>query len=118
MHDFVDLVMTPYCYKAQVVSVYDGDTITAVVDLGFNVKMKIKVRLAGINAPEIRGTQRQEGLKTRDFLRSLILDKEIILKTQKDKKGKYGRYIGVIYFEDKNVNDLLVENKLAEKKEY
>jgi len=110
--------MTPYCYKAHVISVYDGDTVTSVVDLGFNVKMKNKARLAGINAPEIRGKERQEGLKSRDYLRSLILDKEVVLKTRKDKKGKYGRYIATIYLDDQNINELLVENKYAVKKEY
>ena len=110
--------MKPYYYNATVIKVYDGDTITAIVDLGFSVKMKIKVRLAGINAPEVRGKSRPEGLKTRDFLRSLILNKDIVIKTTKDKKGKYGRYIGVIYMEDKNVNEMLVEKQLAVKKEY
>ena len=101
-----------------VIKVYDGDTVTALVDLGFKIKTTIKVRLAGINAPEVRGKSRPEGLKTRDFLRDLILDQEVIIQTQKDKKGKYGRYIGVIYLKDKNVNELLVEKKLAVKKEY
>ncbi len=110
--------MKPYYYKANVTSVYDGDTITATVDLGFNVKMKIKVRLAGINAPEIRGKQRPEGLKSRDYLRSLILDKDVVLHTRKDKKGKYGRYIATVYIDNKNVNDLLVENNHAVKREY
>tara|TARA_R110000796_G_scaffold19255_1_gene57846 strand:- start:6676 stop:7008 length:333 start_codon:yes stop_codon:yes gene_type:complete len=110
--------MRPYTYKAKIISVYDGDTVTAQADLGFGVKMKIKVRLAGINTPEVRGKERPEGLKSRDFLRNLILDKEVIIQTSKDKKGKYGRYIGVIYIDDKNVNEILVENNLAEKKEY
>jgi micrococcal nuclease len=110
--------LTPYCYGATIVKVYDGDTVTAVVDLGFKIKMTIRVRLAGINAPEVRGASREEGLKTRDYLRGLILNKKVMIKTQKDKKGKYGRYIGVLYINDKNINELLVENQLAEKKEY
>ena len=116
MYDTMDI--TPYCYNALITKVYDGDTVTALVDLGFKIKTTIKVRLAGINAPEVRGKSRLEGLKTRDFLRDLILDQEVIIQTQKDKKGKYGRYIGVIYLKDKNVNELLVEKKLAVKKEY
>lgn len=116
MYDTMDI--TPYCYNALITKVYDGDTVTALVDLGFKIKTTIKVRLAGINAPEVRGKSRPEGLKTRDFLRDIILDQEVIIKTQKDKKGKYGRYIGVIYLKDKNVNELLVEKKLAVKKEY
>jgi len=88
------------------------------IDLGFNITNKIKIRLYGINAPEIRGEQRPEGLKSRDYLRSLILDKDIIIQTLKDKKGKYGRYIGIIHLEDKNINELLVESGHAVKKEY
>ena len=41
--------MQPYYYKAKVVSVYDGDTITCVIDLGFSLSAKIKVRLLGID---------------------------------------------------------------------
>ena len=98
--------------------VYDGDTITVSLDLGFGISMRTKVRLAGINAPEVRGAQRPEGLKSRDYLRSLILDKKVVIETQKDKKGKYGRYIGVVYLEKVNGNELLVEKKLAQKKTY
>jgi micrococcal nuclease len=108
----------PYFYKAKIISVYDGDTVTAVIDLGFETTKKIKIRLYGINAPEIRGKQRPEGLKSRDYLRSLVLDKDVIIQTLKDKKGKYGRYIGIIHLGDENVNELLVESGHAVKKEY
>ena len=110
--------MKPYCYKAKVLKVYDGDTITVSLDLGFGVSMISKIRLAGINTPEVRGAERQEGLKSRDYLRALILHKNVIITTERDKKGKYGRYIGVIYLDNMNVNELLVEKKLAEKKVY
>ena len=107
-----------YTYKAKVLSVYDGDTLTAECDLGFSIKLKVKVRLAGINAPEVMGQQRTDGLKTRDFLRSLVDGKNIILQTTKDKKGKYGRYIGKIWLDNLCVNDLLVSKGLAVYKEY
>jgi len=110
--------MKPYFYKAKILSVYDGDTVTAMVDLGFEIRKKIKIRLYGINAPEIRGKQRPEGLKSRDYLRSLILYKNVIIQTFKDKKGKYGRYIGIIHLDDENINEVLVESGHAEKKEY
>ena len=110
--------MKPYCYKAKVLKVYDGDTITVALDLGFGISMKTRVRLAGIDAPEIRGGEREEGLKTRDYLRALILHQNVIIETRKDKKGKYGRYIGVVYHQDINVNELLVEKKLAEERNY
>ena len=108
-----------YTYKATIVSVYDGDTVTADIDLGFRVWIRDeKLRLSRINTPEVRGVQRPEGLISRDWLRDMILGKEVIIKTIKDKKGKYGRYIVEIYFDGQNINDLLVENGLAEYKEY
>lgn len=111
-----------YEYNAKIISVYDGDTVTAEVDLGFNVTITEKFRLVRINAPEVRGEEREDGLKSRDRLRELILNKNVIIKTLKDRKGKYGRYLAEIYInqddETTNVNDWLVTENLAEYKEY
>ncbi len=113
-----------YKYLAKVTFVYDGDTCTVDMDLGLNTWVHDeKIRLARINTPELRGDERDQGLKSRDFLRELIAGKEVFIETEKDKKGKYGRYIGEIWLEqspDKwiNVNDLLVEKGFAEYKEY
>ena len=103
-----------YEYKAFVRKVYDGDTITVDIDLGFDVVLKNqKIRLSRINAPEIRGDQRPAGLKSRDALRSKIGNKWILIKTKKDKKGKYGRWLADIFLEDKNINDWLMAEGLA-----
>lgn len=113
-----------YEYKARVVSVYDGDTIRINVDLGFGVENKgndgkgMIVRLYGINAPELRGDEKAEGFKSRDYLRSLIQDKEVIIKTIKDETEKYGRYLGKIYLGDLYVNDDLVQKGYAKTAEY
>ncbi len=109
-----------YFYKAHVVSVYDGDTCRVDIDLGLHVWVRDeKIRLARIDAPEIRGEERQQGLASRDFLRQLILDRDIYLETIKDKKGKFGRYIGEIWVQDENgeyfnVNDRMVDEGFAE----
>ncbi len=108
-----------YFYRAEVVSVYDGDTCRVNVDLGFNTKlMNEKIRLSKIDAPELRGESREAGLASRDFLRELILGKEIYLETEKDRKGKYGRYLGTIWVQNENgeyinVNELLIEKGFA-----
>jgi len=113
-----------YLYKAKIISVYDGDTCRADIDLGLKVWIKNeKLRLLRIDAPELRGDEREEGLKSRDFLREQIADKEVILQTRKDKQGKYGRYLAEIWMEDtegnwQNVNDLMVDEGFAEYKEY
>ena len=105
-----------YVYSAKVVSVYDGDTITIDIDLGFGIVMKKqKVRLFGIDTPEIRGEEREQGLISRDFLREKILDKEVIIQTIKDKTGKYGRWLGIIYIENTNINELLITEGYAER---
>ncbi len=109
-----------YHYRAVVVSVYDGDTIRVDVDLGLRSwRHRERIRLARINAPEIRGAQRPAGLAARDFLRELLEGREILLQTIKDRTGKYGRYLGEIWLKQDsgdylNVNDLLVEKGHAE----
>ncbi len=112
-----------YYYLAYVDKVYDGDTITVTIDLGFHLLSgNNKIRLARIDAPEMRGEEHESGVKSRDFLRQLINGKEIMLETKKDKKGKYGRYIGEIWLETEdgyeNINDMLVKNGYAEYKNY
>jgi len=103
-----------YEYKGFVRKVYDGDTITVDIDLGFDVILKNqKIRLARINTPEIRGKERSEGLKSRDALRNKIGSKWIKLKTYQDKKGKWGRWIGEIWIKDECVNDWLLSEGLA-----
>ena len=103
-----------YEYSAKVKKVYDGDTITVDFDLGFGIILrKQKIRLVGINAPEVRGKQREAGLKTRDSLRARILGKTVTIKTSKDKKGKYGRWLGEVYIKDENINQWLLNEGLA-----
>jgi len=103
-----------YTYEAIVTGVYDGDSITLKCDLGYKITYEIKVRLYGIDTPELRGSSREKGLEARDFLRELILDKKIIFHSIKDRKGKYGRYLGIIYLDDININDLLLDKGFAE----
>jgi micrococcal nuclease len=109
-----------YYYRALVKYVYDGDTVTADIDLGLHAWIHAeKIRLARINTPELRGDEREQGLISRDFLRGLVDGKEILLQTSKDEKGKYGRYIAEIWLEQTpnewiNINDLLVEKGHAQ----
>ena len=114
--------MSLFKYNAYVTNVYDGDTITCDIELGFGVKLHSqKVRLYGINTPEVRGDSREEGLKSRYYLRDQILNKNILLETignkktnpDSDKKGKYGRWLGVIYREEININELMIEKGYA-----
>ena len=105
-----------YEYKATVASVYDGDTIRVDIDLGFNIIMRNEsIRLYGIDAPEIRGIERPQGLITREKLLTLIpIGSMITIKTIKDTKEKYGRYLGIIINSvGINVNDTLLNENYA-----
>lgn len=104
-----------YEYRAFVRKVYDGDTVTVDIDLGFDVILKAqKIRLLRINTPEVRGPEREAGLKSRDALRAKIGNKWIKIKTEKDKKGKFGRWLGEIWFGDECINDWLLKEGFAE----
>ena len=104
----------PYCYKATCTSVYDGDSITLDINLGFNMVMhNQKIRLLGIDTPEIRGEERESGLIARDRLRELIENKRVLMLSHRDKTGKYGRWLATIYIDSVNVNQLLVDEGLA-----
>jgi micrococcal nuclease len=105
----------PYVYKADIIKVTDGDTVVAICDLGMRVSVEITIRLAGINAPEMRGANRLKGIESRDFLRGLILMKSVVIKTYKDKTEKYGRWLADIYLDKVNVNQLMVEQGYAVK---
>ena len=105
-----------YWYKAYVTDVHDGDSITVDIDLGFKMTMNhTKLRLANIDAPEIRGSERPAGLISRDWLRDKILNKWVTLNTVKDRTGKYGRYLAYVYLDGENLNDTMLDEGLAEK---
>lgn len=107
-----------YEYSALIVSVYDGDTIKANIDLGLGVSvLNETLRLYGINTPELRNPTMVEGLLARDALRSRVLNKYVRVQTIKNKSPpireiteKYGRYLAVVSDDLGNVNDWLIES--------
>ena len=105
-----------YTYRANITAVYDGDTLTADIDLGFSMIMKGQtIRLARINTPEIRGSNAEAGIRSRDALRSKVLGKSIVLRTIKDAREKYGRWLGEIWVDGVCINDWLLTEGLASK---
>lgn len=105
-----------YYYKAIVTKVYDGDTVTVDIDLGFGIQLnKQVVRLSNIDTPEIRGDERTDGIISKNIVSDLILGKSIIIKTDKDTTGKYGRWLVEIYIDDLNVNEYLITEGYAER---
>ena len=112
-----------YMYKAKVTKVVDGDTVDLEIDLGMNVFVKERIRLARINTPETFGVKKESkeykaGMKAKERLVELVEGKEVAIETLKDKKGKYGRYIAELYItnsnnEWKNINTTMLDEGLA-----
>ena len=107
-----------YEYSCEVQRVIDGDTIDVVLDLGFDIFHKCRVRLYGIDTPESRTRNLDE--KARGKMASAFLSEainsgnKVVIQTKlKDSKGKYGRVLGDIVVDGKNINQLMVKCHLA-----
>jgi micrococcal nuclease len=103
-----------YFYKGQVLKVVDGDTVEADIDLGFGVHFKTRLRLYGINCPELSSKDPEEHKKAndaKDFLKELIEGKEVELETFKHEK--YGRFLANIFVGSINVSQKLIEEGFA-----
>lgn len=107
-------------YAAEVVDVYDGDTVTMDVLIWKDQTVTAKVRLKGIDTPEIRGKCAKEkklAIKARDFLSNLTLGTLTILEAipyEKSATGKYGRIIGTLWTPTKkNINLMMIEKGYA-----
>ena len=107
---------TQYWYSAEVISNYDGDTITLNIDMGCRIYTINSIRLYRINTPEL---SQPGGKEARDFLSILLPPKsKVRIRTFKNKEDKYGRWLGEIYIEDICLNDRLVQLGYAVYKEY
>ncbi len=100
----------PYVYRIRSVhKVVDGDTIDADIDLGFDISLTKRIRLAGIDTPESRTTDASEkklGLQSKDWLKNrLEFAKDIIIKTElPDSTEKYGRIIGHLFINGEEIS--------------
>jgi micrococcal nuclease len=106
--------MYEYAIK-EVIKVVDGDTIDVIIDLGFDLNKKERIRLAGIDAPESRTRDPEEkelGLDAKEFLKRRMSDCSAI-KVQTEKDGKYGRMLGWIFCGSVNINDEMVSRGFA-----
>ncbi len=103
-----------YNYKAKVTRVIDGDTIEVNIDLGFHLESKDQcIRLFGINAPEMRGASKEDGMISKMWLKAQIENKEVDFISVMHKKGKYGRWLGIICLDGRNINQEMVEQGYA-----
>jgi micrococcal nuclease len=111
-----------FWYAATIRRVVDADTIDLDIDLGFSIHSKQRVRLARVDAWEVRGEEREQGQVAKARVEELLpLGKVVYVQTHKDKTGKYGRYIAEIWLSAAspvNLSDLLVEEGHAEYVKY
>lgn len=103
--------MELYNFRATCTNVVDGDTADLVIDVGFHLTTKQRVRFLGINTPERNQAGYQEA---KDFVIESILGKDIIVQTYKT--DAFGRYLATLYVDNVNLNVELLEKGLA--KEY
>ena len=104
-------MITLHTYKAKLIKVIDGDTIDANIDLGFDVWVKKRIRLYGINAPETRTTDLEEknkGLSSKERLVALMGQEGALFTIKSHGVEKYGRCLGEIWVGEENINELLV----------
>lgn len=106
-----------YKYNAKLIRVIDGDTIDALIDLGFDVWIKKRIRLYGINTPETRTRDLEEkkaGLAAEERLIALLWESNNEFVLESHGVGKYGRCLGVLFIGETNINTLLLSEGLAE----
>ena len=109
-----------YEYGCEVDRVVDGDTIDVTLDLGFDILFKSRVRLYGIDTPESRTRDLDEkarGKLATKFLQDAINTAEqVVIRTElKDSRGKFGRVLGTVVCDGKDINEAMVENFMAAK---
>ena len=105
-----------YEYKVKITRVIDGDTVDAEVDLGFDTFIKDRIRLMGLDTPESRTSNKKEkalGLAAKAYLKELLRENkgDVILRTSKEGKGKFGRILGTLLIYDgmTSVNQMLID---------
>ena len=112
-----------YEYQAKYIKVVDGDTVDLDIDLGLDIHHQVRVRLYGINTPELHSSDSEVLKKAKEaklFLFNILTlpnlrSKDLLIKTQKDKTEKYGRYLAEIFTDGDpvSVNQKLIDAGLA-----
>lgn len=107
-------------YVKKVSKVVDGDTIDVDIDLGFDISFSSRVRLAGIDTPESRTSDKLEkslGLESKAYLKNAIESaKTVVIKTEKmDSSEKYGRILGWVFLDgsDISINQKMIDDGYA-----
>ena len=103
-----------YEYFAKVTKIVDADTVDLEVDLGFKTIVRQRFRLYGIDAYEVRGAEREMGLKAKAWVQS-IMPIGTPVRVETYKTDKYGRYLADIFLdgEEKSLSEELLDRGFA-----
>ena len=110
---------TDFSYRInKVTKVVDGDTIDVIMDMGFDIMYKSRVRLFGIDTPESRTRnldEKKRGLLAKKYLQeALKAGSKLSIKTYKDNEtGKFGRILGDVFIDGKSINAQMVKDFMA-----
>jgi len=111
--------MEKYIYRGKLERVVDGDTIDALIDVGFDIWVKKRIRYKGIDAWESRTRNLEEkakGLEAKDRNRELlekVSDKPGYFLLKSYGVGKYGRVLGEIFIRDVEGNEMMINETLV-----
>ena len=111
-----------YTYQCNTIRVIDGNTVDATIDLGFNVTIRQRIKLYGVNVKDIRSSDdevRQQAVASKQKLTEL-LGTEFVCETIVNKRGKAGRVMGKLsttktHGTSIDVNQQLIELGFAER---
>lgn len=104
----------PLARSALITRVVDGDTVDADIDLGLDVHMRARIRVRGIDTPELNSSdpaEREKALKAKKFVEEAVLGKQVVLRLSG--KGKYGRLLADIEYEGKSLVKELLDSGLG-----
>ena len=115
------------CYNfrvTEIVKVLDGDTIDVIIDLGFDLYKKERVRIAGVDTPEKRTRDLEEkalGQDATDWLKkqldgAISGEDDLVIRTELvGGMGKYGRLLGWLYIGDEteSINERMIQQGYA-----
>ena len=105
-----------YEYSATLVKIVDGDTVDVLIDLGFNITKKERVRLLGIDTPESATkdlAEKKLGIEAKEYITQWFM-KNTPFRLQTTKDDKYGRILGVFTgLDGKTLNTRLVDEGYA-----
>ena len=110
--------MEKYIYRGKLERVVDGDTIDALIDVGFDIWIKKRIRYSGIDTWESRTRDLEEkakGLEAKARNKELLIEissKSGYFRLKSYGVGKYGRVLGEIFIQDSNDNTICINNQL------